>query len=481
MHSESNGRLRPQHRSCRVASCCVASCGRPLRHVLATLTLALGALPHTAHSQASPTGAEQPAATVSGRVLDSLTNTPLVNALVAVRPAGLTTTTDDDGRFAFHTAQPAREITVYHPTLDELGLGALVASRDAGAATSAWTNVTLAIPSQATLWSRLCHDEVATPGHDAVVMGTARLADNRTRVAGAKVLLQWMSALAADSGGVRTVEAPTDSIGNYVACGVPAFLEVTVVALSQQAQSGLVRLAGSVQPIRRVDLVLGERGAATGTARVAGRIVDSTGAALTSIRVSIDGLATEVQTDADGGFVLDNVPLGSRMLQLRGIGYRPVAQVVEVLAAGIPELVIPLSTAVELAEVRTTARISKRPYRRDFEMRRRAGFAQFVDSTQIMSVPILRNALQMVPNVRVQAVKNSPTTGFEILGRNGCSAHIYLDGMLSNLGEVNDIPRENLAAVEFYSSVAFAPAQFIRVMADSCAVAAFWTKWALRP
>jgi hypothetical protein len=84
----------------------------------------------------------------------------------------------------------------------------------------------------------------------------------------------------------------------------------------------------------------------------------------------------------------------------------------------------------------------------------------------------------MLPNVRVVATIGSE---FAIRGRNGCPAHIYMDGTLTNIDEVNRIPLESIAAVEAYSSVAFAPARFIRVMAGNCAVVIFWTKWGLRP
>jgi hypothetical protein len=129
--------------------------------------------------------------------------------------------------------------------------------------------------------------------------------------------------------------------------------------------------------------------------------------------------------------------------------------------------------------------VNVRRERSEFDWRRKAGFGQFVDSTAIARAPNVRAAIQMAHGVRITAWvpegSNVPTSGFDIRGRNGCKAHIWLDGTPSSIDEVNAIPQANIAAVELYSSVAFAPVRFINVRADVCAVAIFWTKLGLRP
>jgi hypothetical protein len=57
---------------------------------------------------------------------------------------------------------------------------------------------------------------------------------------------------------------------------------------------------------------------------------------------------------------------------------------------------------------------------------------------------------------------------------------VYLDGTLANNEEVNRIPLQNLAAVEFYTTVAFAPSRY-QPLGNNCAVVLFWTKYGLRP
>jgi hypothetical protein len=208
------------------------------------------------------------------------------------------------------------------------------------------------------------------------------------------------------------------------------------------------------------------------------------------VRVEVDGVDSATVSGADGSFSLQAVPLGSRMLSLRAVGYSPVAQVVEVAATQTSPLQLRLSRVVELEGVRVTERVNVRLARSDFEDRRKAGFARFVDSSVFERAPNLRTALSMVQSglsfpplgtTKRRTVGPGAPTEFDIVGPNGCPAHIYLDGTQATIEEVNVIPKQNVAAVEIYRNVALAPAQFIRVADDACAVVIFWTKAGLRP
>ncbi len=414
---------------------------------------------------------------VTGVVYDSLVNEPLQNAIVVARPSGVTVTTDSTGRFRLTSDVRVEQLTVYHDALDRMGLGTLTAVRSASAA--AWRDVRLATPSLLTIWPKLCGTKSPLASRPVILTGTARLADNRTRVAGAKVFVQWPRPGHAVGGDdPRTAESVTDSLGNFLICGMEEFVEPSLVALSTEMQSGVITLPSEMHPIRRVDLVLAsvespQRGI------VRGRVVNERGAPLEAVRVSVDGHEREVMTTPDGMFALVDAPLGSRMLWVRAIGHSPVAQAVEVVETPDAPLTIVLTRTIELEGVTVTERADVRGVRRDFESRKRAGWGRFVDSTAIMKAPFVRVALQMVPGVRVDAIPK--TTGFIIRGRFGCLAHLYVDGVISNNDEVNAIPPANIAAVEIYPTVAFAPAELVRVKADNCAVAAFWTKHGLRP
>lgn len=441
--------------------------------LLATTSAALVAAPVAAQLATQPRIAPD---TVRGVVFDSLANVPLAGAFVVSSSAGASATTDSLGQFELVSAETITQLTVYHHVLDAMGLGAIGALRPAR--TDRWHSAFVATPSLPTLWSKVCNTRKPDPQRTGIITGTARLADNNTRVSGARVLVQWESVFN-DARSIRELDATTDSLGEYVVCGVEEFAEPRMVALSDRARSGAIALPSQVGPLRRVDLILSPNDAPRVALR--GRVRNEQGVGVEAVRVTLDGAEGEWVTSLDGTFTVPGAPLGTRMLSLRAVGYAPVSQVVEVLGQAMPLLEIPLERMVVLEGVRVTERVDLRRIRADFEWRRRAGWGRFIDSSTIEKAPFVRAALNMVQGITVRPLRNAPTTEFEIRGRVGCAAHIYMDGTISNIDEVNRIPKEQIAAIEIYSSVAFAPAMLVRVRADDCAVAAFWTKYGLRP
>ncbi len=444
---------------------------------LALVTVSLVGV-RAANAQSSPdSSAPLKRETIRGVVFDSLAFEPLVSAFVVARPSGQSTTTDSLGRFTLLTEGEVREVQVYHDALDRMGMGALGLARPARAEN--WTNLYVATPSLATLWPQLCESKRPRGTRSVIIMGSARLSDNVTRVAGAKVIVQWLPLVQkGDTPEYESVEVLTDSIGNYVACEVEEYVEPSLIALSSEAQSGVVNMSSDVRPIRRMDLILVPAEAAAQRATVRGKVIAGSGAPLRGFAVTIDGRDGQAMTDVDGTFLLDSVPLGSRMLYVRAIGFTPVGQIVEVVEGENATLTIPVSKTVELEGVRVTEKVVLRRDRSEFELRRRAGLGRFLDSTAIMRAPSVRAAIQMQQVVNVQAERG---TEFTILGQNGCRAHIFLDGTASDIEMINRLPRANIASIEFYRSAAFAPPRFVAGMTDTCAVAIFWTKYGLRP
>ncbi len=418
--------------------------------------------------------ARSAADTVRGVVFDSLAGEPLAGAFVIVAPGGATGVTDSAGRFAILTDVIGARITAYHGVLDQLGIGALTAERPG----SRRAEVLLATPSHATLWPRLCDSPRPLGGRTVIVSGTARLADGTTRVAGASVIAQWPKPDYAIGGGdIRSREVRTDSLGNFLICGIEDFVDVSLAAVSREYQSGIVTVPPDARALRRIDLVLGsetDRGSLQGVVR------SREGTPLADIQLALDGADEPITTGPDGRFRFSNVPVGSRMLYVRAVGYQPVGQLVEVMTGDAPPLEIPFDKLVQLEGVTVTARTSLRLDRQEFELRKRAGFGRVVDSAMLASYPNVRAAIQQTPGVIVQSDARRPTSDFVILGRNGCRAYVYLDGTITNNEEVNRIPLQNIAAVEFYTTVAFAPSRY-QPLGDNCAVVLFWTKYGLRP
>lgn len=454
----------------------------PLRVLLRALWCVAGglALPQSVRAQDPPppvldtVRARSAADTARGVVFDSLASEPLAGALVVAMPSGATTVTDSAGYFELLSDTIATRFTVYHEVLDRIGLGALVAERPADRRRA----VTIATPSLLTVWPQLCESRRPLGGRSVIVTGTARASDGNTRVAGAKVIVQWPKPDYATGGpDLRSEETLTDSLGNFLFCGVEEFVDISFLALSQEMQSGVVTVTSDMRPLRRVDLVLG---AANERGEVRGLVRDTDGTPLANVQLALDGVTDPQVTGADGRFMFPEVPTGSRMLYVRAVGYQPVGQLVEVMAGENPPITIPFEKVVQIEGVTITERVNVTRERGEFELRKRTGMGRTLDSTTIMRAPNLRAAIQMTQGINVEQGRRG-TSEFVIRGRRGCSAYVYLDGTLATIDDVNVIPPRNLAAIEFFASTALAPARYIPIGGNDCAVVLFWTKNGLRP
>jgi TonB-dependent SusC/RagA subfamily outer membrane receptor len=95
---------------------------------------------------------------------------------------------------------------------------------------------------------------------------------------------------------------------------------------------------------------------ATTTGTVRGRVTDATsGRALPDAQVGVDGSRLGAITGANGEFTITQVPLGSRTITVRRLGYQPVTRSVNVTADGASTGDIPLNaSALNLTEVVVT-------------------------------------------------------------------------------------------------------------------------------
>ncbi len=99
-------------------------------------------------------------------------------------------------------------------------------------------------------------------------------------------------------------------------------------------------------------LATSPRAAAAQSGTVQGTVTDSTGAALPGALVSAEGTTLRVTTAASGRYTLRGVPVGSRTIRVRAIGYTPSEALVTVVGADVVQQDFTLDrTAVELAPI----------------------------------------------------------------------------------------------------------------------------------
>src|SRR5258705_3858498 len=122
-------------------------------------------------------------ASITGIVLDSLvTDAPLGNAEIEIAGTGLTTTSDDHGRFRVDGVSRGRHrLTFFHHVLDSLGVGAGFTTVDVP--DSGDVDVALTTPTAGRVFSRLCGAQHAPS--TGVLVGRVRAADGGQPIAGA--------------------------------------------------------------------------------------------------------------------------------------------------------------------------------------------------------------------------------------------------------------------------------------------------------
>src|SRR5262245_51757701 len=135
--------------------------------------------------------AQASAVTIRGMAFDSLRNTGLGGAFVTINGGGKrqSTTADSTGRFVFTGVMPGAYIfSAQHAQVDSLGLPG-ISSR--ATITDGLAEVTVAIPSFASLWSMACGPG-KPPADSGFIYGVVREAATQRPSAQASIDLSWV-------------------------------------------------------------------------------------------------------------------------------------------------------------------------------------------------------------------------------------------------------------------------------------------------
>lgn len=214
-------------------------------------------------------------------------------------------------------------------------------------------------------------------------------------------------------------------------------------------------------------------------ATVYGMVTDSfTKQPLLNVTIAMNG-AVAAQSRLGGSYVIDSVPVGTALLQVRRVGYEPVTFELDLLddadslAVDIALTPLPLALAEVVVEGERT--IYAYGKMRDFYQRRRAGLGTHFTRWEIEEIQprYLTDILRRTLGVRL-----SPGAfgHWNVSTRNCGSPMIYLDGFpLYYQVPIDEVmPVENIEAVEVYTGWATIPAEFNRF--NTCAVIAVWTR-----
>ncbi|GAC1685173.1 MAG: hypothetical protein NVS9B3_03460 [Gemmatimonadaceae bacterium] len=430
---------------------------------------------------------------VEGEVYDSVAQAPLGSAVVQVvsaldptSGAIATITTKADGTFSVPAVRPGRYlISFLHPALDSLGIEAPTRLFDVVAGRRAY--VELAVPSGESLARAYC--PARPPGDSSgVLVGFVRDAETGRPVPGADVVATWRETVI-DSRGIRNTRpaagAKAAASGFYAVCRVASgttvltrattadrgtgFIEVTVprgsvakrdLNVAPLAVAAAPRAAGDSAAPRRVD--------PRRTARLAGLVRGASGTPLVGARVGLAGRLEEVATNDSGTFVLSNLPVGTRNLEIRYVGYRPKKVPVDLGPGRTTTVAVRLeASAPVLDEVRVTSNTSLQRALDDFERRRRMGFGSYISRADIEERRPLRTTdlFTTIPGVRVSQVGSG--SDYAIIMNGGaagtCQPVVFLDHMRFEPGsfEINSMVHpEEIIGIEVYRGGGMAPPEY---------------------
>jgi hypothetical protein len=422
---------------------------------------------------------------VRGVAYDSIRRQPLRDAFVSILGSGAgarNTTTDSHGRFQFDSVPPGDyTFAVQHAELDSLGLSGV--SRKATVASES-DEVRLGVPSFGTLWRIECAGRV--PKDSGFVFGTVRDAATMRPLAHARVEVTWVE-LGIKSGHVTgrrwTAEGLADDLGNYSVCDVPTWEVVSIRAAgtTDSVSSGEIELTPRGGRIERRDLLVGPTDSvASRVGIVSGIVTNVNGEPFGAARVSMPGLR-EVRTDAEGRFVLRDVPTGTQQIEVLSVGVAPVSQSVDVLPRDTARVALRFGRPIVLTGMRVTAKPGVQVMSQEFDARRKNGTGYTLDSTAIGHYPDFINVFNDVPGIRMS--RRLGSVFLSTMGDKGhaCSPTILMDGIETSANALSDLQSHEVAAIEVYAHALMVPAELLPPGRPvDCGMVVVWTKYTFR-
>lgn len=360
------------------------------------------------------------ARSVSGVVRDSLRGGPLSGALVQLPAIGRAVISSASGGFRIDSVPPgAHDVIVSHEILDSLGLPELrsrVVIRESDGV------VELGVPSISTLWRSFCGR--AAPADSGFVHGVVRSARTGMPMAGARVRIRWTD-LAFDrvtgiSQGEVGGEEVTGGTGRFVICGVPNAIAIRMRAVAGTGSTDEVEVLHPELGITRRDFLVPASGPGVSTGVVRGVVRTPTGDAVSGALVGPEG-GSAVRSDERGGFLLADVPVGTRNLLVRSIGAQPITVIVEVPWMDTLFVEVSLARVAVLDSVRVVARGVLQRFVAELQERQALGVAKFLDSTRVLRYGNLRSALTAGSTARIDR------DGSPMFGPENCRPAVWLD------------------------------------------------------
>ena len=484
--------------------------------VLTALCVALG--PSVAEAQAGAPAPRTPGGRIHGIVYDSLARAPLGGAWVQLavadgRPdSSRTLVSDSLGRFSFDDVADGQYVLgFFHALADSLGIEPR--GRSVFVAGHRTVRADLAVPSGTTLRALICGERVGKDSgvvvRGAAVAGVIRGARSRVPAAGVTVSAEWLELSLGGGGFGRRrprLVTTTGENGYYAFCNAPLGGTIYLMASQGADTTDLVEAQVPMDGFLRRDLYLGparvvvtrDTAAQSDSTRTLARVTRFGDGRLTGTVTSaennrpiptaqvriVDGPGARV--DDRGGWTIGNAPSGTRVLEIRAVGYYPERRAVDVID-GVSPLRVELNTfKAVLDTVRIIAKIEPDRQFSGFDERKKSGMGHYYTSADFAKRGMIETSdlFKNVPGLwvendsvgRMLLMRSSFTSVDNRDGR--CQPSVYLDGMQLFEASMDEIdfyaPLKRVRAIEIYND-ATVPPQFNRGL-TGCGAIVIWSK-----
>lgn len=341
-----------------------------------------------------------------------------------------------------------------------------------------------------------------------IIAGIIRHAKNREPIAGVTVVGEWLELSINRAGFTRRVPrtvVTTGEDGRFALCNAPRPGTVEIVATRGADSTDVIEVQVPVVGLLLRDLFLGTartvvigdamiadtlapppRRVHTGDGRLSGTVVTAAGAKpLAGARVSITN-GPETRANDRGEWTLLEVPPGTRMLEIRAVGYYPERVAVDVVEGAAPvRTALPTMAAVLQTVKIRASRVNDRNVA-GFAERRHMGMGRYLTHEDVARrQPIFTSDLfRMIPGIRLDRVGLADTRiSMRGIFADRCAPAVYLDGHYMRGLSADDINAwvspDAIAGIEIYSP-GTVPAQFEPGM-SGCGSIVIWTRRAPGP
>jgi len=236
-----------------------------------------------------------------------------------------------------------------------------------------------------------------------------------------------------------------------LALGIPAFASGQAVV----AQASQVEVKGIVTDVSRAPIAGVEIAAVVG---------------MTLVKQTLSG--------ENGSFNLGPLPVGAVSLRLRRLGFEPRTVDIQLAGDALAPLDIMLKPRpADLEDVLIEANANDQSRLREFNEHRaqRNSYAKFYDQAEIRKRGSTNTSelFRSLPGITIKAAN----TGGNTIRIRGCQPMVWLDGQRVPGAELDEvITPGDIAGIEFYTSTAGTPAQYMERTNRACGTVLVWTK-----